>query len=60
KSVYMEGVSIAGNGNEITSKMTKVDQQLMRSEINFGMGSFNVLLTDKGGWVSNPRNGGKV
>lgn len=59
KSVYMEGVSIAGNGNEITSKMTKVDQQLMRSEINFGMGSFHVLLTDKGGWVSNPRNGGK-
>lgn len=59
QSVYMEGVSIAGNGNEITSKMTKVDQKLMRSEINFGMGSFSVLITDQGGWISNPRSGGK-
>ncbi|KYP16554.1 hypothetical protein [Flavihumibacter sp. CACIAM 22H1] len=59
QSVYLEGVSIAGNGNEIISKLTKVDQKLMRSEISFGMGSISVLLTDQGGWISNPRNGGK-
>ena len=59
RSVYMEGVSVMQNGNEITSKMTKVHKELMRTEINFGMGSFVMVLTDKAGWSSNPRNGGK-
>ncbi|KIC95297.1 hypothetical protein [Flavihumibacter solisilvae] len=58
QSVYMEGVSVAQNGNEITSKMTKVNKKLMRTEINFGMGSFAMLVTDKAGWMKNPRNGG--
>ncbi|MBC6490555.1 hypothetical protein ACFSQD_09530 [Flavihumibacter stibioxidans] len=59
RSVYMEGVSVMQNGNEINSKMTKVNRELLRTEINFGMGSFSMLLTDKEGWASNPRNGGK-
>lgn len=59
KSVYMEGVSVMQNGNEITSKMWKVDKQLLRREINFGMGSAVTVVTDKEGWSSNPRNGNK-
>ncbi|ULQ54923.1 hypothetical protein KJS94_09760 [Flavihumibacter rivuli] len=59
KSVYMEGVAVMQNGSEITTKVTKVDKQLMRTETSFGMGSFTFLVTDKQGWFSNPRNGGK-
>jgi hypothetical protein len=59
KSVYMEGVSVMQNGNEITSKMWKVDKQLLRREVNFGMGSATTVITDKEGWSSNPRNGNK-
>ena len=58
-SVYMEGVSVMQNGNEVTSKTWKVKNQLMRREVNFGMGSFTSVLTDKEGWISNPRNGNK-
>ncbi|HEX5667752.1 MAG TPA: hypothetical protein VFX73_03050 [Chitinophagaceae bacterium] len=59
RSVYMEGVSVMQNGNEISSKMWKVDKQLLRREINFGMGSAITVVTDKEGWSSNPRNGNK-
>ncbi len=33
--------------------------QLMRREFNFGMGTVTMVLTDKEGWSSNPRSGGK-
>lgn len=59
KSVYMEGVSVMQNGNEITSKTWKVDNALMRREIDFGMGKATTVVTDKEGWMSNPRNGNK-
>ena len=58
-SLYMDGVSVMQNGNEVTSKTWKVKNQLMRREVNFGMGSFTSVLTDKEGWISNPRNGNK-
>lgn len=58
QSVYMEGVSAGQNGNEIISKQTRVNEKLLRTEINFGMGSFAMILTDQAGWMSNPRNGG--
>lgn len=58
KSLYMEGVSVGPNGNEITSKTYKVQDKLYRQEIDFGMGSFTMIVTDKEGWFSNPRNGG--
>ena len=56
-SVYLEGVSVM-NGNEITSKTTKVQDKLFRNEINFGMGSMTTIVTPAKGWRSNPRNGG--
>ena len=59
ESVYMEAVSVMQNGNEVTSKVWKVKGKLLRREINFGMGSVTMVLTDKEGWSSNPRNGGK-
>ena len=58
QSVYMEGVSVAPNGMEITSKTWRIQGKLFRQEINFGMGSMTTLVTDKDAWFSNPRNGG--
>ena len=57
KSVYLEGV-MERNGNEITSKTTKAQDKLFRSEINFGMGSMTTLVTADKGWRTNMRNGG--
>lgn len=59
KSVHLQGVSVMQNGNEINSDITKVNQELLRTDVNFGMGSFSMVVTPKEGWVSNPRNGGK-
>jgi len=56
-SLYLEGVSVM-NGNEVTSKTTKVQDKLFRSELNFGMGSMVMVITPEKGWRSNPRNGG--
>lgn len=58
KSVYMEGVSVMQNGTEVSTKTWKVDGRLMRREIDFGMGNFSMVMTDKEGWASNPRSGG--
>jgi hypothetical protein len=58
KSVYMEGISVMQNGNEINSKLWRVQDKLYRREINFGMGSITMIATPKEGWRSNPRNGG--
>ncbi|ULQ50990.1 hypothetical protein [Flavihumibacter fluvii] len=59
KSVHIDGVSVMQNGNEVTSSINKVSGELFRTDVNFGMGSFSMVLTSKGGWASNPRNGGK-
>jgi hypothetical protein len=58
KSIYQEGVTVMGNGNELTIKTWKVQDKLMRREMDFGMGSQTTIVTDKEGWRSNPRNGG--
>lgn len=58
KSIYIEGVAVSPNGAEITSKTYKVQDKLYRQDIDFGMGSFTMIVTDKEGWFSNPRNGG--
>ncbi|HYE54663.1 MAG TPA: hypothetical protein VD996_07465 [Chitinophagaceae bacterium] len=58
QSVYQEGVSVMGNGNEITLKTWRVQDKLFRREITFGMGGQTTVITDKQGWRSNPRNGG--
>lgn len=58
QSVYMEGVSVMQNGTEVSTKTWKVKDKLMRREIDFGMGNFSMVMTDKEGWASNPRSGG--
>lgn len=58
KSLYLEGVAVMQNGNEIISKIYKVQDKLVRREIEFGMGSVTMIVTDKEGWSSNPRTGG--
>ena len=58
KSIYQEGVTVLPNGNELTIKTWKVQDKLMRREVQFGMGSQTTIITDKEGWRSNPRNGG--
>jgi outer membrane lipoprotein-sorting protein len=59
KTMYMESVAVRPNGDEVVTKMWKQDKQGMRREINFGMGSITSVVTDKEGWSSNPRSGGK-
>jgi len=58
KSLYMEGVTVMTNGNEITSRTYKVQDRLYRREIEFGMGSVTMIVTDKEGWSSNPGTAG--
>jgi hypothetical protein len=58
QSLHLVGISTAPNGNEITADIWKVNNKLYRRSINFGMGSSTTLLTDKGGWQTNFRNGG--
>lgn len=50
KTVHMEGVIVAPNGNEIEISVWKEHNVLFRREINFGMGKSVTLVTDKGGW----------
>jgi outer membrane lipoprotein-sorting protein len=58
KSIHMEGVSVMQNGNEMTTTIDKENGKLYRRKIDFGMGSMTFLVTEKGGWSSNPRSGG--
>lgn len=58
KSLYMEGVAVMQNGNEITTKLYKVQDKLYRREIAAPFGNIVMIVTDKQGWSSNPRNGG--
>lgn len=58
QSLYMESISVMQNGNEVSTKTWKVQDKLMRREVNFGMGNMATILTDKEGWSSNPRSGG--
>src|SRR5215831_16132468 len=58
KTVYMEGVTVMQNGNEIDAKIYREQDKLSRRDISFGMGNMVSIVTDKDGWASNPRNGG--
>jgi hypothetical protein len=59
ETVYMEGVAVMQNGNEITSKISKVKDKVLRREIDFGMGSMTMIVTPTKGWYTNPRSGGE-
>lgn len=59
KSVYMEAVAVRPNGDEVVTKTWKLHNQGMRREINFGMGNVISIVTDKEGWSTSPRSGGK-
>ncbi len=56
-SVSMTGIS-ERNGNEIITQITKVQDKLYRSDVNFGMGTMATIVTADKGWRQNPRNGG--
>jgi outer membrane lipoprotein-sorting protein len=58
KTLYMEGVAVMQNGNEITTKLYKAQDKLYRREIAAPFGNIVMIVTDKQGWSSNPRNGG--
>ncbi len=57
-SLYMEGVAVMQNGNEITSRISKINGKVLRREIDFGMGKAMMIVTPEKGWVANPRSGG--
>lgn len=58
QSVYTETVAVMQNGFEINTKVYKVQGKLFRSEVDFGRGSMTMIVTDKEGWFTNPRNDG--
>ena len=57
-SLFTQGVSVMGNGTEITNTTYKVQDKLFRNDIDFGMGTMVTIVTPDKGWRSNPRNGG--
>lgn len=57
RSLTMSGVALMNN-SEVTTTITKVQDKLYRSESNFGMGSFVILITPDKGWSMSPRSGG--
>jgi hypothetical protein len=57
-TIVMEAVSVAQNGQEVTTKLTKVNGKILRREVNFGMGTMKMVITPEAGWFANPRNGG--
>lgn len=59
KSLQMEGVAVMQNGQEIISKVYKVQDQLYRRDVDFGMGTMTMLVNDKEGWMATPRSQGK-
>jgi outer membrane lipoprotein-sorting protein len=58
KTLYMEGVAVMQNGNEITTKLYKEQDKLYRREVAAPFGNIVMVVTEKQGWSSNPRNGG--
>src|SRR3954466_5101774 len=57
-SIIMEAVAVSQNGQEVTTKVTKVQGKILRREVNFGMGTMKMVVTPETGWFANPRNGG--
>jgi uncharacterized membrane protein YkoI len=58
KSLIMEAVAVNGNGQEITTKITKLQGKILRREIDFGMGNMKMVVTPDKGWFASPRNAG--
>jgi hypothetical protein len=59
QTLYMEGVATMQDGNEITTKLYKVNGKLYRREAKFGdIGGFTTIVTNTQGWFTNPRNEG--
>jgi outer membrane lipoprotein-sorting protein len=58
KTVYMEGVSVGQNGNEVIQKIYKGCGKGYRREIDFGMGTMMMVANESGAWSTNPRSGG--
>src|SRR6476661_2278618 len=57
-SIIMEAVAVNPNGQEINTKITKVQGKALRREVDFGMGTMKMVVTPEKGWFASPRNGG--
>jgi len=57
-TLHMQAVAVMQNGTEVTTNIYKEQGKFFRRDVDFGMGSFSQIVTDKEGWASNPRNGG--
>ncbi|HSB91572.1 MAG TPA: hypothetical protein VLC28_00580, partial [Flavitalea sp.] len=58
KTLVIEAVAVAQNGQEITSKISKIQNKILRREVNMGMGTMKMVVTPDGGWFASPRNSG--
>jgi len=57
-TLVIEAVAVTQNGQEITSKISKIQNKIVRREINMGMGTMKMVVTPESGWFASPRNGG--
>jgi hypothetical protein len=57
-SVYLEGLAVLPNGEEIHTRSWRVYDRLYRQEIDFGVGKIVIIVTPRQGWTANPATGG--
>ena len=58
KTLYSEAVVVTPNGQEVNTKVWKIQGKGLRREVDFGMGNMKMVVTSDKGWVASPRNGG--
>ena len=57
-TLVIEAVAVTQNGQEITTKISKIQNKIMRREVNMGMGTMKMVVTPESGWFASPRNAG--
>lgn len=58
KTLYTEAVAVSQNGQEVNTKLTRIQGKIARREVDFGMGTMKMVLTPDKGWFASPRNSG--
>ena len=57
-TLVIEAVAVTQNGQEITTKISKIQNKILRREVNMGMGTMKMVVTPDNGWFASPRNNG--
>ncbi len=57
RTLYMEGVTVLPDGNEVYSRIYKVNKKLLRREVRVENDTSTMIVNEKQGWYSNPETG---